>query len=396
MRHQTRLTAAFLVTGLVGCGDNQHPTTNDAPAVDSGVDVTTCTPTTTKLVSVTSGDLTMDVAQAANLAPLTVDVPHSILFTSLSESEPSPNYGAVLCDLHEADQPSMGTAAGISCYRNNAGTDTGTGMITVHWTVATFSAGVTVQRGHADTNVANPSMVPLATAADLDSSFVLLGGDFNGGSGWGNNEFVRARLLDSSTLELKTLVPGTEVAWQVVTMKDAKVQRGTASVATSGTSTTATIASTTDPMLLTTYTTDNASSIAAATMLLRASATSPTELTFTREMSGSELEIAWEAVTLPFVTHTGSTMLATGELTKTENVADLPASSSVALSTNEAVQGQSSGSTTYAGADLDLLGEGGARIAVTDNTLTFTRATAQAAATIDWTAVDFGKDRCSN
>src|SRR5262249_8732429 len=124
-------------------------------------------------------------------APLTADLTTSALFTSVAESEPSPAYGGVACDL---------TVMGVTCRKYLPGTDSGSGTVNIHYVVATFSSGVTVQRGVADTNTANPTTVTLSPAVDPASSFVLIGGEFGGGTGWGNNEFVRAQLMSGTSL----------------------------------------------------------------------------------------------------------------------------------------------------------------------------------------------------
>src|SRR5262249_30340653 len=153
------------------------------------------------------------------------------LFVSIAEDESSPQYGAVNCILQDADAISM-TPAGIRCRRTTAGTDTAgsTGEIHVRWTVASFTSGVTVHRGQANTGFTNPSTLPLATPVDPSSSFVVLTGIDTGGGGWGSNEFQRATLVDAQTIDLRTNVAGSEVAWQVVTVTGVSVQRGSTSL----------------------------------------------------------------------------------------------------------------------------------------------------------------------
>lgn len=387
---------------LAACGDNSHPGQHTDGGVDGAVldaatdgipDGPTPCSSNAALEALVSGDLVLDATQAANVAPLTVALDRSVLFVTVNEREPSPAYGGVLCELKAADL-AANTGAGVECSRNNAGTDTGLGIINVRWTVATFSAGVSVQRGEAQTYITNPSIIALSPAVDTAKSFVLLGGIVNGGTGWGNNEFARAQLVDGSTLNISTAVPGTSVAWQIVTVDGATVQRGTTAFASADTQHVVNVAASPRPLLLASYTTDNSSGIAAATVMLQASSAN-TQLTLQRDLNGSGLNVSWELVTLPFVTRQATTAFALTETTKTVTVANLPSASSVAIGTAQAVLGESSGATDYAGADLDVPGEAAATMSVTDNNVTLKRATGESNANISWTAIDFSHNECT-
>jgi len=345
------------------------------------------------LSSLTSGDLTIGLAATEASAALSNSLSTSVLFFTTSENEPSPAYGAVMCELRAADTT---RPAGITCFRNNAGTDSGSGTITVHWTVATFSSGVTVQRGEAQTYASNPTDAALTTI-DPSKSFVLLGGMMNGGSGWGNNEFVRAQILDANTLELRTNVTGTSVAWQVVQMDGSSVQRGSttfASAATQQSVTVSTIPS--GSMLMTSYTTDNPSGIAAATLMLQGSLTDSTSFMLQRAQGGSNLDISWEVVSLPYATHSGIVDFTAGQSSQSQTVSGIAASSSVAVGTSQSILGQSTGSTTYAGSSLDLPGEASAAMTTGAGSVSFMRGTSQASAEIPFTVIDFAHDCTGN
>jgi hypothetical protein len=390
-----------LVLLLVACGDNARVGTPDARAVDGrggpvdgSPDAVPCVPHA-KLDTLISGDLTLSATDSAILSPLTVAMERSVLFVTLNEREPSPEFGGVLCELKPANTANH-TLAGVECSRTLTGTDTGLGVIHVHWTVATFATGVSVQRGEAQTYVANPSLITLSPTVDITKSFVLLGGISNGGSGWGNNEFARARLVDSQTLNISTAVLGTSVAWQVVTVDGATVQRGTTAFATADTQHLVTVTASPQPLLLASYTTDNPNGIAAATLMLQASS-ADTQLTLQRDSSGSALDVSWELVTLPFASRQFTTSFVSGETTKTVAVPQLPAAFSAAFATSQAVLGNSSGATNYAGADLDVPGEAAATLSLaTDNNVTFTRAANEATADISWTAIDFSRNLCTS
>jgi hypothetical protein len=341
-----------------------------------------------------SGELVIgNLAQDATF-DVTVPLDRSILFTTLREKEASPANGGTQCILRPED-PVQLTPAGIRCRRNTPGTDTpqSAGEIHIRWTIATFTSGVTVQRGTANTGITNPQQITIA-AADPAHSFILLGGIVVGGTGWGSNEFHQARLVDSTTLEVRATTAGSDVSWQVVTMADATVQRGTAAVATAETTSQITA---TNPgnLVLVSYTTDNTSSIAAASVMLRASAVG-SEIRLERGLSGAALDVSWEAVNLPVFARSFSTTFAAGEATKTQAIPNLPASSSVAIASAQAALGTAGGSTEYDGTDRDLLGEAATTMTVADGAITLERASTTSAATIDWTVMDFGHDRCDD
>lgn len=148
-------------------------------------------------------------------------------------------------------------------------------------------------------------------------------------------------------------------------------------------------------LVLTSYSTDNVSGVAAATLMLRSSMSNPTTLDLSRGLAGSGLDVSWEVVTLPFEAHSGTTTFAAGELSKSEAIMGATPANSVALASNQSIMGQASGSTNYAGAELDLLGEASATLTPTIGGLTLQRASSQASATIGWTAIDFSMDHCA-
>ena len=395
-----RLALVVVLVGGAACGDNLHRSSNtDAPTADgttindAPLDAPApCVPATVHPVveSITSGDLVIGAADNENTVPLTPALERSVLFTSMSEIEASPAFGAVNCNL---------LLTGIDCKRTSPGTDvaTSTGVVTIHWTVATFTSGVAVQRGVADTNVTNPSDAVLAPAIDPTKSFVVLNGVIGGGSGWGNNEFTHARIVDGTTLEIAHNAPGAKVSWQVVTMDGASVQRGTAAFVTNVLTQTATLTTpvSAGALLLSTYTTDNPSSFAAGSLMLQAGLASSTQVKFDRILPGVALDVAWEVASLPVLTKQVTTDFAAGEGTKTTSLAGITATSTVGVATNQAVLGSSNGSTAYAGADTDLLGEAAATFSVADGAVTVRRASTQSTASITWTIIDFSRDRCT-
>lgn len=339
------------------------------------------------LSTLVSGDIVLDANTRETTAALTAPLTSSILFMSVKEAEPSPQYGDVYCEL---------VAGGVHCKRDQAGTDTGNGVVTIHYTVATFSSGVSVQRGTVDTNITNPAEIPI-TPVDPSTTFVLVGGGSTTGGGWGTNEFTRATLMGASTLEIAHSVQGSFIAWQVVTMAGATVTRGTTSLTTADTQSVVTVPNTpSGSLLLASYESDNAGSVAAAALMLQSSISSPTTLSFQRGLGGTNLSVSWELVSMPFATHSGVTNFAAGVATASEPIPGISGASSVGISSTQSILGQSGGSTTYAGASNDLVGEAAFSMVTGASTLSLTRLSSTASATLPWTVIDFAHDCAGN
>ncbi|MDQ3296412.1 MAG: hypothetical protein M3619_07505 [Myxococcota bacterium] len=346
--------------------------------------------------TVTRGELQMDASQRAVFLDMTPPLDRSILFFSVREVEPTPRFGAVLCELLAADATAM-TPAGLSCRHESNGTDSNPVVpVTIQWQVVTFPKGVRVQRGIVDTSVLNPAVVTLSPAVDPAKSFVVLGGMLAGGGGWGSNDFTRAELTSATTLDIRHNTMGAFVPWQVVEVQGAVVQRGSTSLLATETTKSVTLSGVAPgSIVLATHTNDNLSSIIASTMMLQPTLVSPTSLVFEREMSGTAMDVAYEILTLPFVAQQFTTDFAVGETTKAQAVAGLPATSSVAFSAMQAVNGQSTGSTAYADpVTLDLVGETSFTFTVSGGSVAVQRATAVSTASVTWNVVDFTKGPC--
>ncbi len=340
--------------------------------------------------SQSSGVLIIAADQYVATAPLTVVPDRSILFTSMRQREQSPRHGAVLCELHPADAL-LGIPAGITCKRNELGTDTSgsTGAVAIKWSVVTFTSGVSVQRGVARTYPTNPALVAL-TAIDPANSFVVLNGVFTNGTGWGNNEFTRARIVDAQTLEVAHNVIGGDVSWQVVSMLGASVQRGTTTLASAATTQSVPITEVpSGSVLLASYTSNNPSGIAASALMLDGSLQGANSLFFQRGTGGATLEVAWEVVSTPFATRQGSTSLAAGVTSRTESVPGTTAASSVAISSMQSILGQSGGWTNFS--TTDLVGEAAATMTTGTDSIVIERASASGSAQIGWTVLDFAR-----
>ena len=369
---------------VVGCGRIDF---GDLGTVGDGAVSDACTPAVT-LESLSTGELVIDTASTSASAPMAVPLDRTILFTSLREAEPSPSFGNTMCTL---------AAGGITCTRLDAGTDYAgsTGAITVRWTVATFTAGVSVQRGIGSLTVSVPNKVAL-NPIDPAASFVVLNGSYmNTGQSWGTDEFIRARLTDGQTLEVTADATSSVVAWQVVTMAGASVQRGTSDFAPTDLETLVPIAAVDSArtFALVSNTENSTVGLGAAMSLVSARLSDPSTLHLARASGGAPVSIAWEVISVPFAVEHGDAALAAGVTSATFPMTGTVASS-VALATEQTVLGASGGTTDLAdGTVIDMVGEGEATLALSPAGLTVARATSLSNADFPWAVLDFASCR---
>ena len=145
-----------------------------------------------------------------------VDTSKAFLVFGISGNDNSPD------DMHVSGQITNGTTVTFERF----GT---TGNIVVHWYVAEFLSGVTVQRGTTQMpGVGNPAdtNVPIALV-DTTKSFPLISFRTNG-SNFDGGDFVRAKITSGTNLLLAAPDADTSsfVEWQVVEYADASVQTG--------------------------------------------------------------------------------------------------------------------------------------------------------------------------
>ena len=159
------------------------------------------------------------------------------------------------------------------------------------------------------------------------------------GTGFNEEEFVRATLPLSDTLRLH-VNDGTSSAvipWQVIEFTDSTVQSGTVDFTTTDTVKTVTLGTTVDPAkswLTLSYASDQGTNANIGQKLVRGElSTDGTTLTFTREASGSVVELAYFLV--EFTDNTtvqrGTTTLGTSELEKIISLTAVDSDHSIAV-----------------------------------------------------------------
>ncbi|HTR53249.1 MAG TPA: hypothetical protein VMJ10_21285 [Kofleriaceae bacterium] len=379
--------AAGLLLAIAACGRLHFASVDRTDAEQ--VDAVPCTPAAAHptLSAITGGQIVLGAPTSDLSIAMSVPIASSILFTSLAEAEPSPTYGGVMCML---------SAVALDCQRTTAGTDyaASDGVITVQWTIVTFSDGVEVRRGTART----PTTVTLTQAVDLASSFVLLDGVTGDvGTGWGDNEFVRGTLTDPQTLELDTFTAGVTVGWQIVTMTGTSVQRGTATLDTATTDQAITgPGPAAGEIVLASYTADNTASETANGLMLAADIAPDGSALLDRDAPGPNLAAGWEVVSTPFAVERGTIAMTAGQTDGSAAAPGVTPTTTVAFAGSEAVLGQAGGSTGFDDmVILDLLGEAAATFVVSPDTVLAHRHTALSTAEIPWQAIDFSRDRCA-
>jgi hypothetical protein len=180
-------------------------------------------------------------------------------------------------------------------------------------------------------------------------------------------------------------------------MSGATVTRGMTSLTSAQTQASVAVpAAPSGSLLLASYTTDNTSGIAAASLMLQSSLASSTSLSFHRTQGGSNLSVAWELVSLPYSTRSGIANFAAGSASTNVSVAGIGPATSVGLSSTQSILGQSGGSSAYTGASIDLVGESAFTMQTGTDSLVLTRLSSSAAATIPWTVIDFAHDCAGN
>ncbi len=173
----------------------------------------------------------------------------------------------------------------------------------VRWHVVEFEGGVTVQRGTASFSTTDSLLNVGISTVDLSKSFVLISERMNStNQGIDDQWTIRARLTTTTNLELSRNGTGTAltVAWQVVQMEGASVQRGLTTIAAAASSATAAIGSvTTGASFLVMSRRGAVASAGIETQYQgRGEISNGTTLTFSRDSTTNSVEVAWEVVTL--------------------------------------------------------------------------------------------------
>jgi hypothetical protein len=222
----------------------------------------------------------------------------------------------VTCDFLTGNNNGQTDSQRVTCELTGATTLTITNGAAdpeevVRWYVVEFLSGVTVQRGLVPETSYTAGRatydVTLTAAVNLAKTFVLISARTASGTTNIDEQFTpTAQLTSNMNLQLTRTEIGTTalaVAWQVVQIESAAVQRGTATIAQAATSATVTLSpavDTTRTFLV--FTSDGGTAVAGveSRYLTRGEITNATTLTFTRALNqnvaNGQVNIAWFAV----------------------------------------------------------------------------------------------------
>ncbi len=233
------------------------------------------------LDSTQTGTATLSGGSSFTSAVITaVDTTRSFLVFSVRESTGDPAGGTVSGRLDSA----------TSVVFDRIGT---TGTVTIEWSVVSFTAGVTVQRGTTAMGAATVN-VPIS-AVDLTKSFPIVSMRV-AGTVFSDDDFVRSRLTASGNLELSTFALNANVVeWQVIQYDDASVQSGDLSFGAGDMARTATVTAVdaSKSWLVYGYRTSYSSFTNIGEKLVRGTVTNNTTLTFDRSVSGTSNDLSW-------------------------------------------------------------------------------------------------------
>jgi hypothetical protein len=182
----------------------------------------------TSINSVQTGTTTIPVAsQSATVNITAVDRTKAFLVFGVSENSDVPTDAQISGQITANNQ--------LTFSRFNATPAT---AVTIKWYVAEFTSGVTVQRGSA--NLADQTQISATIeSVDTTKSFPLISYRIDG-SILAGDDFVKAKILDATTLELRVqeaaATAGAIAEWQVVEFTGSSVLSGDTTIAAGNTS----------------------------------------------------------------------------------------------------------------------------------------------------------------
>jgi len=272
--------------------------------------------------------------------------------------------------------------------------------ITIQWYVIEYNCGVKVQRGTVAQSSTSTDVAITAVASTAQAFVTWSKTAASADTSWADNDPVLGDLTATNNVQFRvdTATSAHTIYWQVVEFTDSSmisVQRGTTSLASGTSSTTATLGSAVATsrtfVLVGTRSFGNGTDIGSG--LVRGRLTSSTQVTLDRSATSYAVdEIGWQAIELKdgSKVQSGSLNLASGTASGTASLTAVDASRATAFAAGQTGGGQNGGRTSYT-AD-DILGVGTATLAVTSSTqLTVTRANTSAAADIPWFVVEWGR-----
>jgi hypothetical protein len=267
---------------------------------------------------------------------------------------------------------------------------------TITWQVLELDSGMTVQHGGMTTPENVSTVVQPIVEAPLGESFVLVSWTQDAGTEYDNNDFLSARLVDATTLELRSgFAVGSptppdlpdQIQWQIVTIAGTRVQSGETTLGAVDTTVAATLQPVDLAHTLVFFTWWLDSDTASIGRYCLHAALSEAELAFDRGATGASVTAEWFVVEWDRATVAAdSAVVASGEnLVNVPLGAFDPASSLVLLPA-----AQHYAATPLVGLSPDdRLGVALFTAEAIGSTLRLSRASTLATATVGWSVATF-------
>ncbi|TAN57277.1 prepilin-type N-terminal cleavage/methylation domain-containing protein [Patescibacteria group bacterium] len=336
---------------------------------------------TTSIKSVLKGMVAIPAGSGSvsvNMNP--VDLNKSFLVFGTSFNDANPSFSQISGQITAPDT--------LTFTRQVAA---GSPAINISWYVAEFSNGIVVQRGSTSFGLLTSVDATLTNAIDLTRSIPLISFRKQGNN-YDGNEFINAKLIDSTTLKLTLknapVNPNNMVEWQVIQFDRASVQTGDISFLSSDTAITApvTAVNAQKSWLLYSYKTNDGTISNIGQKLVQGRITNSANITFNRDNTGSENDLTWYLVEFKDGTNLqhNSLNFTAAESLKTATISAVDVSKALAVGGYMMKGGKSSYSTD------DNPGAGWMMLDITNSeTLTVTRGANLGTADIGWFVIDF-------
>jgi hypothetical protein len=274
-----------------------------------------------------------------------------------------------------------------------------TSTISIRWYVVQFPSGVKVQRGEMIQD-ATAKNVTINAVASLNQAFVTWSKTPNNTDGvWSQDDPTLCELTTTANLQCRVNQSNAAhvIWWQVIEFTNAadiNVQKGSASLLGSATSTNVTLPTAVNvsrTFVLVGYRTAGTGADAGSRML-RARLVNSTTVTIDRSISGSPddiTEIVWQAVELKdgSAVQSGSEAFAGGVAQRTVSISNVVTDRSVAFASVQPVGGQNMGRSPYAGDDI--IGVCSTTMSLSSTQLTLDRNNTSHSCDLGWFVVQF-------
>ncbi len=304
---------------------------------------------------VRSGNCTMSSGSSSvncSISPAQRDRSKTLLLFQATSAQTNPNQTT---PASSAIRCSLTSTSNIRCYRNST-----SGSITIRWQTAELPSGLKVQHLDDDCDDDPVTSLSFSSVARTDGTFLLVSSEHSGAT-LGADDLYTAALVEDDEVELEMTedcASSWEASVQVVEWEGATVTRGVTG-AMSGELLVVPGLPEVDPastVLFFTYRASGGTTTSLCDRLLRGELTSPTSLTFSRNLSTpgcgdiSIDAISWERVDLGASAQAQHLLVSMppGTNTTSSPIAAVDTTRTLVFSTGQGLSGQGMGENDYA------------------------------------------------